>query len=125
MRKLQYAESGPVRLHMPVLSNVLQTLPSWQFASGIDLLGDSIFMKDVWYLRHPLLSIDAIELSLRWQVPWLIHCASHNIPRCVFGSFSIFKYATTTCWTELSVQERTRAIISFVDSGLGSRILGI
>ena len=106
-------------------NDVFQTTPSSQITSGVDLLGDSILMKDVWYLWHPLLSIDAVEFSLRWQIPWLIHCASHNVSNCVLGTFSIFKYATTACWTEFSMQKRSRAIISFVDGGVGSRILGI
>ena len=88
------------------------------YSVHIRLFGNPILVENAWYLRHPLLSIDAVELSLRWQICWPIHRTRHDVPEVVFGTFSIFKDASATCWTEFTMQERAGSVISFVDGGL-------
>ena len=82
-------------------------------------------MKDIWNFRHPLLPVDAVEFSLRWQFPRLIQRSRHDVSKFVLGTLTILEDTAATYWAELTMEKRARPIISLVDGGLCCRFLGV
>ena len=68
------------------------------------LFRDSILVEDVRYLRHPLFSIDAIELSLGWQLSWLFQGAGHNVTEMLLRSFAVLEDTAAASRAELTMQ---------------------
>ena len=77
---------------------------STRLARHVSLFRDSILVEDVWYLRHPLLSIDAIELALGRQISWLFQGAGHDITEVVLRSFSVLEDTTAASRAEFTMQ---------------------
>ena len=82
-------------------------------------------MKDILNLRHPFLSVDAIEFTFRWQFARLVHRSCHDIAELVLGAFSVLEDAAATSWTEFTMQERAGTVVSFVDRRLCLGLLGV
>ena len=81
------------------------------------LFCDSVFVEYPRYLRHPLLPPNTPKLPFRRQLPGLIQGARHHIPPILCRRRSIFQYAAPAGFAELAVQERTAAVVGFVDGG--------
>lgn len=95
------------------------------FVLPIRLFRDPILVENIWYLWHPLLPIDAIELPLRRHFSWLIQRSGHDIAKMVLSPFSVLEDTAAAFRAEFTVQERARTIVCFMDNGLGGAILCI